>query len=134
MKKLLFYETKWTVNIFSYEEGGLGIILTRRVPHSTLAEDMYDDMVISAWEPGLADDEIAIKDFAENKGALETLVKADIVYEPHRFIYAEYTYGVAELSVVRLKKPMIKGKENETSNSKQNFKYKANLAKPAAKN
>jgi hypothetical protein len=134
MKKLLFYETKWTVNIFTYEEGGLGIVLTRKIPDVVLAEDMYDDMVVSAWEPGLADDEIAIKDFSENKGVLQALITADIIYEPHRFIYVEYTYGVLELPVVRLKKPMITTKTNETSNSKQNLKYEANSATPAADN
>jgi hypothetical protein len=133
MSKLLFLETKWKINIFSYDEGGLGIVLTRKNTEVMLAEDMYEDMVISAWEPGLQDDEIAIKDFAESKGALKALVEAQIVQEPHRYIYAEYPYGVAELAVVRLKNLASNLKGIKVSKSKQNSQVIANSAEPAAK-
>jgi hypothetical protein len=133
MSKLLFLEAKWTINIFSYDEGGLGIVLTRKNKEVMLAEDMYEDMVVSAWEPSLEDDEIAIKDFAENKGVLKALLEAQIIQEPHRYIYAEYPYGVAELAVVRLKNLPSNLKGVKTSKSRQNSQVMANSAEPAAK-
>jgi hypothetical protein len=133
MSKILFLEDKWVVNVFSYEEGGLGIVLTKKNDNAKIAAYMYEDMVISAWEPGLADDEMAIKDFAENEGALKALLKAQIVHEPHRFIYAEYPYGVAELAVVRLKKLPSNLLGKNAPKSKQNSQDVANSAGPAAK-
>jgi hypothetical protein len=133
MNKILFLEDKWVVNVFSYDEGGLGIILTKKNHNAQIAAEMYEDMVISAWEPGLDYDEIAIKDFAENEGALKALLKAQIVHEPHRFIYAEYPYGVAELAVVRLKNLPSNLKGIKTPKSKQNSQVVANSAEPAAK-
>jgi hypothetical protein len=133
MSKLLFLEAKWTINIFSYDEGGLGIILTRKNKEVMLAEDMYEDMVVSAWDPSLQDDEIAIKDFAENKGVLKALLEAQVVQEPHRYVYAEYPYGVAELAVVRLKNLPSNLKGVKPSKSRQNSQVMANSAEPAAK-
>jgi hypothetical protein len=133
MSKLLFLEAKWTINIFSYDDGGLGIVLTRKNNEVMLAEDMYEDMVVSAWDPSLQYDEIAIKDFAENKGVLKALLEAQIVQEPHRYIYAEYPYGVAELAVVRLKNLPSNLKEVKASKSKQKSQSIANSARPAAK-
>jgi hypothetical protein len=133
MSKILFLEDKWVVNVFSYEEGGLGIVLTKKNDNAQIAADMYEDMVISAWEPGLDNDEMAIKDFAENEGALKALLKAQIVHEPHRFIYAEYPYGVAELAVVRLKKLPSNLLGKNAPKSKQNSQGVANSAGPAAK-
>jgi hypothetical protein len=133
MSKILFLEDKWVVNVFSYEEGGLGIVLSKKNDNAKIAGHVYEDMVISAWEPGLGDDEVAIKDFAENEGALKALLKAQVVHEPHRFIYVEYPYGVAELAVVRLKKLPSNLLGKNAPKSKQNSQGVANSAGPAAK-
>jgi hypothetical protein len=34
--------------------------------------------------PGLAEDEVAVKDYSENKGMLDFLVDNGIIYPPHR--------------------------------------------------
>jgi hypothetical protein len=40
----------------------------------------------SSWIPGLQPDEVAIKDYSENQGMLDTLVFAGIVNPPHRML------------------------------------------------
>lgn len=41
--------------------------------------------VPSVWIPGLAPDEVAIKNYSENEGILSQLIEMGIVLKPHRF-------------------------------------------------
>jgi hypothetical protein len=49
--------------------------------------------------PGLAPDELAIKDYSENEGVLERLMAHELVELPHRFVIS----GFALIPVVRKK-------------------------------
>jgi CRISPR/Cas system-associated protein Cas7 (RAMP superfamily) len=133
MSRVLFLDEIWEVNIINYDSGGMGIVLTKRNIHAEIAADMYEDLVVSVPTNGLKDDEIALSDANENKGIVNCLVKNNIVEEPHRFIYEQYTYGVAELSIVRLKKstPNLAGVKSSKTVVKS--QHNANSAKPAAK-
>jgi hypothetical protein len=133
MSRVLFLDEIWEVSIINYAEGGMGIVLTKRNINALTADDMYEDLVVSVPTKSLADDEIALFDRNETEGIVKCLVKNNIIQEPHRFIYEEYTYGVAELSIVRLKKDITNLKGDGAETSIQKSQYKTNSAKPAAK-
>jgi len=133
MSRVLFLDDIWEVSIINYASGGMGIILTKRNINATTASDMYEDLVVSVPTKSLEDDEIALFDRNETEGIVKCLVKNNIVQEPHRFVYDEYPYGVAELSIVRLKKDSTNIKNDAAETSIQKSKHKANLAKPAGK-
>lgn len=40
----------------------------------------------TTWIPGLKKNEVAIKNYSENEGVLETLIRGEIVSAPHRVI------------------------------------------------
>lgn len=133
MSRVLFLDEIWEVNIINYDSGGMGIVLTKRNINAETADDMYEDLVVSVPTKDLADDEIALYDRNETEGIVKCLVKNNIIQEPHRFVYEQYTYGVAELSIVRLKKDITNIKGDGAETSIQKSQYKANSAKPAAK-
>lgn len=41
--------------------------------------------VLTVWVPGLKANEVGIKDYSENSGALHSLVKANVVHSAHRY-------------------------------------------------
>lgn len=133
MSRVLFLDEIWEVNIVNYASGGMGIVLTKRNINATIASDMWEDLVVSVPTKTLADDEIALFDANENSGIVDCLVKNNIVQEPHRFVYEEYSYGVAELSIVRLKKDSTNLAGDKAKTSIQKSQYNANSAKPAEK-
>ena len=47
----------------------------------------------------LENDEVAIKNYSENEGILESLVKANVITEPHRFIES----GFVKIPICKLK-------------------------------
>ena len=49
--------------------------------------------------PGLAPDELAIKDYSENEGMLESLMAKDLIELPHRYVVS----GFVSLPIVRKK-------------------------------
>ena len=49
----------------------------------------------------LQSDEVAIKDYSENKGILETLLKAGVVEPPHRKVSS----GFVQIPVCKMKRP-----------------------------
>ena len=44
----------------------------------------------TVWVPGLADDEVAIKDYSENEGMLDLALRNGWVEPPHRFVPSGY--------------------------------------------
>jgi hypothetical protein len=133
MSRVLFLDDIWEVNIINYAAGGMGIVLTKRNINALTADDMYEDLIVSVPTKSLKDDEIALFDANENKGIVDCLVKNNIVEKPHRFVYDEYSYGVAELSIVRLKTNVPNLVGIKQSESVQKLQHKANSAKPVAK-
>jgi hypothetical protein len=133
MKKIIFNDESWTIHIGNYAEGSPSIILTKKNKGARTALDIWEDLVVSVLIDELDIDEIAIKDFAENKGILKVLIDEEIIFEPHRFHIEKYTYHVVELPIVRLKKdnPNLAGTKPKVSIQKS--QHKTNLAKPAAK-
>lgn len=67
------------IDIDTYTNGGTAIRLID-------ADDGMPVATASVWIRGLDEDEIAIKDYSENVGMLDTLVKSGIVTAPHREI------------------------------------------------
>jgi hypothetical protein len=53
-------------------------------------EDGCPYMMASVHVPGLKQDEVAIKDYAENEGILDALIQAGIVSKPHRQVSSGY--------------------------------------------
>ena len=51
------------------------------------------------WIDGLAEDELAIKDYSENEGMLDCLLESGLVEKPHRWEFV----GFARVPVTRLK-------------------------------
>jgi hypothetical protein len=133
MSRVLFLDEIWEVNIINYDSGGMGIVLTKRNINALTADDMYEDLVVSVPIKNLADDEIALFDRNETEGIVKCLVKNNIIHEPHRLVYEQYTYGVAELNIARIKKDSTNIKGDPAETSIQKSQYKANSAKPAAK-
>jgi hypothetical protein len=133
MSRVLFLDDIWEVNIINYASGGMGIVLTKRNINALIASDMYEDLLVSVPTKNLADDEIALFDRNETEGIIKCLVKNNIVQEPHRFVYDEYSYGVLELSIVRLKKDSTNLKADGAEKTIQKSQHKTNSAKPAAK-
>jgi hypothetical protein len=66
-----------------YSNGGTAIQLFDTDDHAPVA-------TATVWVPGLAPDEVAIKDYSENEGMLETLLEAHIVKLPHRYVLSGY--------------------------------------------
>jgi hypothetical protein len=81
------------VNVSKYKNGQSAIQLYD-------AEDglPYAKATVSVQEQ-LEDGEVAIKNYSENSGILESLVSAGVVTEPHRFIYS----GFVTIPVCKLK-------------------------------
>lgn len=44
----------------------------------------------TVYLPGLAPEEVAIKDYSENRGMLDALLAANIITKPHRWISSGY--------------------------------------------
>jgi len=53
----------------------------------------------TVWIDGLAEDELAVKDYSENEGMLDCLLESGLVEKPHRW---EST-GFVRVPVTRLK-------------------------------
>ena len=54
-----------------------------------------------ALDEPLRPDEVAIKNYSENEGILQSLLKARIVAPPHRFVSS----GFVQIPICKLKKP-----------------------------
>jgi hypothetical protein len=54
-----------------------------------------------AIDQPLRPDEVAIKNYSENEGILESLLEAGIVSPPHRFISS----GFVQIPICKMKKP-----------------------------
>lgn len=77
--KVRFWKWDCKVMFSKYQNGGTAIQLID-------AEDGCPVATASVWLPGLKKDEIAIKDYSENAGMLDTLLEAEIITEPHRYV------------------------------------------------
>ena len=74
-----FKEYQVTVSKAKYRNGGTAIQLND-------AEDGFPFATATTWIEGLAENEVAVKDYSENVGMLGFLVKNGIVQEPHRYV------------------------------------------------
>jgi hypothetical protein len=77
--KLFQKEYQVTVSKAEYRNGGTAIQLND-------AEDGFPFATATTWIEGLAENEVAVKDYSENVGMLDFLVKNGIVQEPHRYV------------------------------------------------
>ena len=75
-----------------YKNGGTAIQLTD-------AEDGFPFATATIWVEGLAENEVAIKNYSENTGMLAFLVENEIVEPPHR----EINNGFIIIPVCKLK-------------------------------
>ena len=73
------------VTYAEYGNGRLAIVLTDSTTHQPIAKAS-----INVPDEVLASDEVAIKDFAENRGMLSVLVAAGVVSQPLRFVDSGY--------------------------------------------
>ena len=83
MKKRVQF-SKWLCNVVfaKYQKGGTAIRLVG-------AEDGMPVATASVWVGGperVDKDEVAIKDYSENEGMLEALIKGGIIHPPHRML------------------------------------------------
>lgn len=85
-----YYEL--TLQKTTYKNGGTALQLMD-------AEDGFPYAMATVWIEGLAEDEVAIKNYSENEGILETLIDAGIVEKPHRLVSS----GFVNIPVCRLK-------------------------------
>lgn len=133
----LFLDTYWSIDIFQYRKGNLGIMLVRRNYGANDIGVMYLDMIGTMdMHEGLEYDELAIKNFAEYKYLLEALVEQEVVEEPHRYIEYPFAYtyrGINDIPIVRLKPYFANLIGTKPEEPKQNSHDMANSAKPAAK-
>ena len=75
-----------------YAKGGTAIRL--------IEEETYEPVATcTLWVEGLAEDEIAIKNYTENEGMLECLFQSDVIEWPHRFVMS----GLAVVPITKLK-------------------------------
>lgn len=68
-----------------YQNGQIAIRLLDLMdgmPYATATVCVEDDL--------LKEGEVAIKDYSENSGILESLMEADVIEPPHAFIQAEF--------------------------------------------
>ena len=63
------------------------------------AVDHCPYMTVTVWMDGLAEDEVAIKNYSENAGVLNFLIKEEIIVAPHRYVSS----GFVKIPVCRLK-------------------------------
>jgi hypothetical protein len=59
----------------------------------------YCTATIALEDVTLQEDEVAIKNYSENEGILQSLIKADIIEAPHTFIHS----GYVKIPVCKLK-------------------------------
>ena len=95
MKIVEFQTWECNVEITSYQNNDrIAIILS----------DIADGNIIAVGTVNLPDEELAsdevfIKDYSENEGMLDSLMKADIIHAPHRLVVS----GFALIPVCKLK-------------------------------
>ena len=74
--EVMFHEP-CLVSIEEYHDGSVALqLFCKNAPHEPMA-------TATVWVPGLNRNEIAIKDYSENEGMLQALIKANIVTIPH---------------------------------------------------
>lgn len=68
-----------------YKNGGTAITLTD-------ADDGMPFATATTWIEGLAENEVAIKNYSENAGMLDFLIKNEIVQPPYRNVNSGFVY------------------------------------------
>jgi len=92
MTTIQFLSEPCTLAFAKYQNGRVGILLYSRV-----GEPMGKATVNLPGVP-MAEDEIAIKNYSENEGMLESLTAAGIVSEPRRYVLN----GLVSIPICRL--------------------------------
>lgn len=90
-QRVVFLGTPCVVRKEGYANGGTCLRLSDRVTGEPVA-------TATSWIPGLAPDEVAVKDYRENAGMLDALLAAGVVMPPHRTAPA----GAVSFQVCRL--------------------------------
>ena len=86
----------WTCDVMieKYRAGGTALQLVNADKES----HDHDIATASVWIPGLKTGSIAIKDYSENEGMLDILIKAGIVAKPHAWTQS----GFVKIPVCKL--------------------------------
>ena len=77
LPKVEFLDEQCTVHLEAYMRGGHALQLK--------CEDGSPMAMATTWVEGLGPQELAIKDYSENEGMLDFLVRNGIVEKPHRY-------------------------------------------------
>jgi hypothetical protein len=86
MKTVKFKSWDCIVQKGHYSNGRVALQLINAVDNSPIAK-----ATINIPEIALSDDQVIIKDYAENEGMLQALFQADIITPPIAYIEAPYT-------------------------------------------
>ena len=79
--------------------------LDRHIVIRLLDQEGFPVAIATVNLGGLAMDEVAIKDYSENAGMLALLLKADVIYPPHRFLQSGYvSFPICYLKPVAVQK------------------------------
>lgn len=80
--KAIFLNEECDVKFHNYSNGRIAIQLV-------IAEPPHEPMAVATLnipsEP-MAPDEVIIKDYSENAGMVDALIKAGVIYHPHRYV------------------------------------------------
>lgn len=92
MKTILFKGWNCQLNFKKYHNGRTCIVLTNAIPideGSYIAEPGTETITIATVnisEAKISKNEVIIKDYSENQGILDILIKAKIISDPIRFV------------------------------------------------
>lgn len=100
--KLKYKEWSSDLKLREYAAGGHALELLD-------TEDYCPILMCTVWTEGLQADEVAIKDYSENEGVLDWLIKNNIVEKPHRYIPS----GFVVFPVCKLVEETLKRLKNE---------------------
>jgi hypothetical protein len=82
-KRIRFKHYACVLELSKYRTGEIAVQLVDEDDFSPVA-------TASVYVPGLLPGEVAIKDYSENEGMLQTLLDAGVVTPPHRYVRSGY--------------------------------------------
>jgi hypothetical protein len=81
-----FQQWNCTIGMRSYQNNRIAILLNDADDFSPVAV-----ATVNIPSEALAQDEVIIKDYSENTGMTEALVRAGLIHRPHRMVEAGFT-------------------------------------------
>jgi len=92
------YDCELMVSSYRADKNQVALLFLEYSPN-VLNDDQEVVLTATVYVEGLNPDEVAIKDYSENEGVLNTLLANDIVEPPHRVIQS----GYVNLPICKLK-------------------------------